>query len=111
MGAFVRAAGKRMMNKYLLPNRRQLIVNEMMNDAVAEVGGKNLSWFGSFNIKAGRGDWLVAVVIERVNQVDDVFLLVTLKNQRVPGIALVPSAIPVGAIDLFKSEHNYTSLT
>jgi hypothetical protein len=79
-----------------------------MYDAVAEVRRKNLPRLGFFNVKAGRGDWLVAVAIERVNQLDDIFLLVTLKYQRIPGIPLVFATIPVGAIDLLKAEHNHT---
>ena len=77
-----------------------LVDDEVMNDAVAELGGEDLAFHRLVDDESERGAGCVGPCIDLFAQAQEVLLVVNLERGRVRCTSLVPAATLVGREDL-----------
>lgn len=92
------AAGKAVVDEAPLPSGFQVADEEVMDDAVAEMGGKDLPGFRTFRYKAGRRKGAVGARLQFLLQFDEVTLGMELKLQDGPAAAFALAAVQIRPI-------------
>ena len=83
-------------DKNFFENRGNVIVNKMMDNPVAEIGGKNLAFYRFINDKANAWFGFIPVFKNFVAQGKYIGFEMLFKGQRVDGIAFVFPGIEIG---------------
>ena len=95
MRAFAYAATIAVVYKYFLEYGRNIIINQMVHDPVAEICGKNLTFHRAINNKAYTWLWYIPIINNVITQIKKTTFKMLLKCQGVNGVTLVFTGIKV----------------
>lgn len=96
------AAGIGVMDKYGLPDFLKIIHKDMVDYSVSEVGRKDLPEFWLYGKKADRTGGAVCAGLKLLLQHKQILFLLYLKMESIKGISLVPPAMQILPVDIFK---------
>jgi hypothetical protein len=111
VNAFAGAAGVGVVDKDRFSGAFQFADQDMMHDAVAEVGGEDFPQLGTVDDKTDRTSGRVGVIDQGVPQRQQAFFLPGFEAQRVQGIALVAPALQVMPVQIFQGKQQGASFS
>lgn len=94
--AFARTASVTVVYEMIFKNRVQFVDHQMMNNPVAEIGGKYLTLYGFVYNKGDGFTWLVSAIINFAVKRNKVTFVIHLESKRVICVALGFPAIEIG---------------
>jgi hypothetical protein len=95
MHAFADAAATGVVDKEALEYRRDVVVDEMVNNTVAEIRREYLAFYRVIYYKAYTWAYRIAVFENFIGQIKDIVFKIFLERQSVDGISFVPPGIEI----------------
>lgn len=111
MNALTLAAGVGIMDKNRLIDGFQIIHQDMMDNPVAKISGKDLSHFWFFRKKADRTAGAVGTISQFPAKFKQFPFLIYLKPQGIDGISFVFSAEKILSVNIFKGKKQEKTLS
>lgn len=98
--AFAHPAAVGIVNQLAVDNGIDAAVQQVMHNAVCEIGRENFAHHGFVNNKCDAGPGCVGPLMHSDRQLVEMFFLVHFKPELVMGIALVFAGVPIGQVQL-----------
>lgn len=95
MRALADAAAITVIDKCFFKKRRHGVKNKMMHDAIAEIGGKDFTFYRFVDDKTDAFARFIGSVDNLLGQLKNITFKVLFKSQRIDGVALVAAGVKI----------------